>query len=558
MKKIYIVVSILFAASIIIFLLSFVYLDRVKHKIYYYAINLDGHEIGTIKIDKFDTEDKLIYKSVSNMPLAQLFTEERSKIALDTKYNIESYGKDRTANNVVESSYLTRDNDTISFLNQFESRFSYLNNIPIKRETFIFDEESPATYLPIIENYDFKKGRTQGFNALTFFPDLSLPPMKRFVALTSIRDGYIDVGTRKIKAENLILKIRNYPQGSIWIAKYDKSLLRIEIPKRKLLITRIFSPKKIEVRHDTIGNDEYISKDLTFKNKNVELAGTMTVPKGEGRFPAVLLIWGRGPQDREYQGLFTSMADYLSKNGFCVLRFDKRGVGLSGGDASSYTHADELEDITAALDYLANQKEVDTGNMTVIAHSEGAAYALELASGKNNIRGIIFMSPVVYLGYKDEKKINALKNTSSRGNWTEDYLRLAALSMKTSEERASALDRNWTSILGKRVFLKNMREEASDNQSELVKNLKVPILVLQGKEDEVLPPESVTGLDKALTDSGNSSHIFTYYGYLGHFFGKAVNDGIHKIHYEADGEVLDNIKNWINSNIPAPAPTESI
>ena len=209
MKKIYIVVSILFAASIIIFLLSFVYLDRVKHKIYYYAINLDGHEIGTIKIDKFDTEDKLIYKSVSNMPLAQLFTEERSKIALDTKYNIESYGKDRTANNVVESSYVTRDNDTISFLNQFESRFSYLNNIPIKRETFIFDEESPATYLPIIENYDFKKGGSQGFNALTFFPDLSLPPMRRFVTLTSIRDEYIEVGARKINTENLILKIKN-------------------------------------------------------------------------------------------------------------------------------------------------------------------------------------------------------------------------------------------------------------------------------------------------------------------------------------------------------------
>lgn len=549
MKKLYIVTSLLFSASIIIFLLSFLCLDRAKHKIYYYAINLNGHEIGTIKVDKFDTEDKLIYKSVSNMPLAQLFTEERSRIALDTKYNIENYGKYRTANNVTESSYLVRDNDTISFLNQFESRFSYLNNIPIKRETFIFDEESPVTYLPIIENYDFKKGRSQGFNGLTFFPEPWLPPMKRFITLTSIRDEYIDAGTRKIKTENLLFKIRNYPQGSIWVAKSDRSLVRIEIPNRKLVITRTFSPKKIEVRHDAIGNDEYISKDLTFKSKNMELAGTLTVPKSEGKWPAVLLIWGQGTQDREYQGLFTSMADYLSRNGFCVFRFDKRGVGLSGGDASSYTHADELEDITAALDYLVGRKEVDTGNTLIIAHSEGAARALELASCRNNIKGIVFMSPMIHLGYKDEERINALKSASSRGNWTEEYFRLALLSMKTSIEVAVRSDRNWASILGKRVFLRNMREDAPGNQSELIKNLNIPILILQGKEDEALPPELATGLDKALTDSGHSSHILTYYGYLGHFFGKIVNDGSHKIHYEADKDVLDNIKNWVKGLI---------
>ena len=91
-------------------------------------------------------------------------------------------------------------------------------------------------------------------------------------------------------------------------------------------------------------------------------------------------------------------------------------------------------------------------------------------------------------------------------------------------------------------FAKKLKEEITDNVDDVVKKIKIPVMILQGKEDDVVPMDWASNLDKMLSESGNMTHILTYYEYMGNFFGKLVNDGIHNIHYEADKEVLDNIK----------------
>ena len=554
MRKIYILVAVFFVSSIIIFLASFVYLDKTRHVVYYYVVNLEGHDIGTVRTDKFDTEDKMVYKSAASIPLSALFTEYKARLDLDKKYAIEEYTKERTASGVSELNYLENNDGRVSFVNRFQARFAYLENIPIQKDTLVFEEDSPVTYLPILENYNFKRGRSQGFNAITFFQDPNLPPMKRFVTFTSVKDGYIKIDSRKIKAENLLLKIRNYPQGSIWVSKSDKSLLELEIPQRGLRITRTFSPKELPpAKKHILNGDGYISKDVSFKNKNIELAGTLTIPKKEGNFPAVLLVCGDGPHDRDYQGLFSSLSDYLSGNGFCVLRLDKRGVGSSGGEYASYTHADEAEDMDKALEYLSGQKEVDKQKMVVISHSEGAYYALKAAAATNRVNAIILMAPSIWLESWSAEKTEAFKELASKAKWTEEYLKLADRSIAQAEARVMGSRSNWTRILGNRVFLKKIREELSEKPVELIKNIKAPVLILQGKEDEESPMEIAPKLDKALADSGNAGHTLTYYGYLGHFLGKAVNDGNSRIHYEIDKEVAENIKNWLNTALNPPA-----
>ena len=553
MRKIYILVAVFFISSIIIFLASFVYLDKTRHEVYYYVINLDGRDIGTVRVDKFDTEDKLVYKSAASIPLAPLFTEYKARLDLDKKYAIEDYSKERTAGTVSELNYLENNGGRVSFVNRFQSRFICLDNIPIQKDALIFEEDSPVTYLPILENYNFKRGRSQGFNAVTFFQDPALPPMKRFVTFTSIRDGYIKIDSRKIKAENLLLKIRNYPQGSIWVAKSDKSLLELEIPQRGLIITRTFFPREFPAaKKYVLTGNKYISKNISFKNKNIELTGTLTVPNKEGSFPAVLLVGGDGPYDREYEGLFSSLTDYLSENGFCVLRLDKRGVGSSAGEYASYMHADEADDLDKALEYLSAQKEADAKKVAIISHAEGAYYALKTASANDRVHAIILMSPSIWLESRSVELMENLKKLSQKAKWTEEYLNLADRSVAGTEAKVMSLHSNWTRILGNRVFLKKIREELSEKPSDFIRNIKMPVLILQGKEDEGSPMEIAPELDKALAESGNTGHKLIYYGYLGRFLGKAVNDGNSRIHYEIDKETAENIKSWLNTALNPP------
>ncbi|MDD5437297.1 MAG: alpha/beta hydrolase, partial [Candidatus Omnitrophica bacterium] len=393
MRKIYITVLILFIASLFLFIFSFVYLDKYNHRTFYYNISIGGQYVGTATIDKFVTEEKLIYKSVSQTPFRELFTERRARLNLDRRYNLEDYQEELFANGVWDLYYAESNGDAISFMSKSMSQFTSLSNLPIRRGTFIFKEDVPLTYLPIIETYDFKMGNAQGFNSFIYLPDSRTPPIKRFVTLTSIKDEYIKIGRRKIKTEKLLLKIKGLPPGSVWVAKSDRTLMMIEIPATGLKITRSFEPKEAKPKAPSAAPLEYLSRDVTFPGKTAQLAGTFTTPKDDpsqpdpaGKYPAVLLVWGSGPQDRNYQGLFESIASYLPKYGYCVLRFDKRGVGSSGGDALTTTPDDEVDDLAGALAFLKSQSNVNINRISVVAHSEGALAALRLAKESPDIK----------------------------------------------------------------------------------------------------------------------------------------------------------------------------
>ena len=560
MKKIYITVLLIFAVSVFLFIISFVYLDRHNHIIFYYNISLDGQYVGTAKVDKFITEDKLIYRSVSRMPFSELFTEKRIRMNLDKKYNLEDYQKQLFANGGSYLFYAENKSDSVSFMERSMSRFIFLTKVPIRKGAFVFEEDSPVAYLPILENYDFKRGRSQGFTSIIYLPDNSPLPVKRFVTLTSIKDEYLKIGHRKIKTENLLLKIKGLPPGSVWVAKSDRSLIMIEIPATGLKITRSFKPKEAAPKKRLGLPEGYISKDVTFQNKNKQISGTLTIPLGtapadtSSRYPAVLLIWGSGPQDRNYQGFFESIADYLSKCGYCVLRLDKRGIGSSSGDSLSVTQADEFDDITAALGFLKAQNNVKTDSISVIAHSEGTFNALRLAAENPDVKGVVLMAPLIKLEPQDAELI--LRARAVKEKWDDEYLKSMVMALRETKERAGRTKRDWGYIMGKRCYLKAVREESETRPMEVIEKVSASILILHGKNDAEVPVEYAGRLDKALSDHGKMRHSITYFDYLGHFFGKLNNDGISKMHYNVDKEALAAIRDWLNLNTAEPVKAE--
>jgi pimeloyl-ACP methyl ester carboxylesterase len=117
---------------------------------------------------------------------------------------------------------------------------------------------------------------------------------------------------------------------------------------------------------------------------NVRLAGALTMPDGDGPFPAVVLLSDFGPQDRDAtQGdyrLFGGLANYLSRYGIAVLRLDDRGVGQSTGNSNNATTADRVRDAQAGLNYLRTLSSIDPARIGLIGHGEGGNVALLAAA----------------------------------------------------------------------------------------------------------------------------------------------------------------------------------
>ncbi len=555
MRRFYVVIFTLFFLCILLFIASFVYLDKEKHNTYYYTINLDGFDIGTIRVDRYITEDKRLYRSVSKTPFDPVFTSSRSKMVLNKEYGLESYTRKIHGNGAAEEVHLDNRTGALSFVAISRSEFSCLSNIPVKHGTFIFNEDSPMTYLPLLENYDFRRGRSQGFNAITPFSTF-LPPIKRFVTLTSIKNEYLAINSKKIKAECLLLKIRNYPQGVVWVSRTDKSLLRIEIPTRQLIISRTFGMKDIEAKDYLVKSDDYISKDVSFKKKNTQLSGILYTPKKEGKFPSIILVAGDGAEDMRNEGLFTAMAESLVKEDCLVLIFDKRGIGSSQGNWDSATDTDNIEDVNAALDFLKSQKETDPERMFIAGHLKGALYAAKTASARSDVKALIMMSPMILSDIAQNMNFDAVKGAAIMSKWGDDYIKLINKTRLETMDKIKDGNRRWASILNRRCFLAKMRDELKDNPIDSIKSIKTPVLIVQGKGADASGIEAASAIDQALEAGGNKDHILIYFSYLGDFLGKRVADGIHKIHYEADPGVLKAIKDWM-ARIPDTQPVET-
>jgi pimeloyl-ACP methyl ester carboxylesterase len=132
----------------------------------------------------------------------------------------------------------------------------------------------------------------------------------------------------------------------------------------------------------------YDVEEVTFASGDVTLAGTLTLPPGDGRAPALLLITGSGPQDRNEEIVghkpFLVIADHLARAGYAVLRVDDRGVGGSTGDDAAASYDDLLGDVLTGVALLRDHPRVDPGRVGLLGHSQGgflAPPAVEAADG---------------------------------------------------------------------------------------------------------------------------------------------------------------------------------
>ena len=276
----------------------------------------------------------------------------------------------------------------------------------------------------------------------------------------------------------------------------------------------------------------YAEEEVTFGGgaDGIVLAGTLTLPKGEGPFPAALLIAGSGPQDRDESLAnhrpFLLIADALTRKGSAVLRYDKRGVGKSTGNPDTATTMDLAADAHAALAFLKLRKEIDGSRIGLIGHSEGAIIAPYLAGHSKEVKWLVLLAAPATTG--ERTLLNQSELIGRAGGLSDEQLEpslgfdQAAYALVRKEKDPSALAEKLVALVKDSGLDAALPPAALETQLRMLAspwfrffldydplpNLKAvscPVLALYGQKDlQVSSKDNLPLLQKALHDAGNT------------------------------------------------------
>lgn len=318
----------------------------------------------------------------------------------------------------------------------------------------------------------------------------------------------------------------------------------------------------------------YDTVDVFFKNKydDVQLSGTLTTPKQKGKFPAVILISGSGPQDRNESMMghepFRILSDYLTKNNIVVLRYDDRGVGKSQGNFMNATIENFSKDAMAGIDLLKGRPNVDMNKIGIIGHSEGGLIA-ELLAGQKlpSLSYIISLAgPAIAI---DSLMVAQLYRIGQVAGMSEEALNHA---MQINRINFEIVKSNKPYQEAMTAILDNMKIDAtklnSANQLELetlllpsyryfmrinpipfIKKITIPVYAAFGSLDVQVPAnENLKSLKSNLPF--NRKTILKEYEGLNHLFQKATTGAVSEyaeISETMNNELLVDLVKWIHT-----------
>ena len=305
-----------------------------------------------------------------------------------------------------------------------------------------------------------------------------------------------------------------------------------------------------------VDTDAFEEVEVTVGSGEWELPGTLTMPKGDGPFPAVVLVHGSGPNDRDEtvgpNKPFRDLAWGLASQGIAVLRYDKRTLvyrdQFSGNDIAELTLKEEtVDDALQAVQLLRQTDGIDPERIFVLGHSLGAMAAPRIGQQDPELAGLILMAgPSRPLEDVVLDQLTYLFEAGGSPESGKSDLDLQATEVARVKDPALSADTPASDLpLGiSPLYWLDLREYA---QVEVAQALAMPLLILQGGRDyQVLAEEDFAGWQAAL--EGLSNVTLKLYPELNHLFIAGEGPSLpaeSKVEGHVSQEVIDNIAAWI-------------
>ena len=332
----------------------------------------------------------------------------------------------------------------------------------------------------------------------------------------------------------------------------------------------------------------YYSEEVRIENTkdSVVLYGTLTMPAKDGLYPAVVLISGSGPQNRDEELMghkpFLVLSDYLTKNGIAVLRYDDRGTAKSKGIFSKATSFDFSNDAEAAFNYLLTRKEIIPNKIGLVGHSEGGLIAPMIAARNNNIGFVVMLAGTGLSGDQimllqqeliaraDGSSEADIQKTKKVNKAVFDIVRKNEIANNLNSELSNYLkielekDTALTKSLGMSIddYIKSTLNQITspwfqyflkyDPQTALTQ-VKCPVLAINGEKDLQVPPkENLEAIKKALKKGGNKNFVTKELPGLNHLFQECKSGSpleYNDIEQTLSPLALEEVLQWIKMQI---------
>ena len=324
----------------------------------------------------------------------------------------------------------------------------------------------------------------------------------------------------------------------------------------------------------------YKTEEVTFRNEeaDITLAGTLSLPQQGSKFPAVVLITGSGPQNRDEELAghkpFLVIADYLTRHGIAVLRFDDRGTAQSGGNFQTSTSIDFATDAAAALKYLRSRKEINPKKTGLLGHSEGGLIAIMQAAKDKNLSFIVSLAGP---GVKGDSLMLKQAETifKSQGMAEAAWLslkpslreRYAILTQDKSAEQIKAeFHENVMKTIPPSTTVDNSLRQRMENEinamtspwyiqfmkydpTAALQKIKCPVFALNGEKDiQVDAAMNLKAIEENIRSNGNKKVTTKMYPELNHLFQHCKQCTLTEygqLEETISPEVLKDIANWI-------------
>ena len=317
----------------------------------------------------------------------------------------------------------------------------------------------------------------------------------RFLDAAVVRNGPDSV---RLVIAGITMRIRTDAAGR---------LLGAAVPAQRVVIERLpgtspaaaWTGARLPPSYAAPAGAPYVAQDVDIAARAGRLAGTLTLPTHAvgTKLPAVVLISGSGPQDRDESTPalpgwrpFREIADTLSRRGIAVLRLDDRGVGGSAAPAPDVTMRSEAEDVRDAVAWLRARSDIDPARVALVGHSSGGAVAPMVAAADPRGRAVVLLEAPASTGRKiSEYQIRYLfaEDTVMKAGVRDSLLRVAL----RQADSAYATGAPWVRQFGDYDPLATARQ------------VLAPTLVLHGETDRQVPVTDAGLLVKALRAGGN-------------------------------------------------------